>query len=70
MTTPIISPITGRQVGTITQGDPWYSDYRNIVELADWMVHAEGYTAEQLLWFIERPYRYTEEWNQMHAEES
>lgn len=40
---------------------PWYGDYSNIVRLARHLKDA-GDDAETIIYFLEKPWKYTQEW--------
>ena len=42
-------------------GDCWHEYHDDVSLTADYLVRTEGYTAEQLLRFIEKPWNYTTE---------
>jgi hypothetical protein len=41
----------------------WYEDHSNVLRLATWL--EDGYTAEQLLRFIEKPWKWAPEWEKL-----
>ncbi len=42
----------------------WTDDHENICLTAKYLVRTEGYSAEDLLNFIEKPWRYENEYNE------
>lgn len=49
---------------------PWYADHYNIYALAEWLVSNDKLEKDfdKLLLLIERPQRWTEEWQEYQAE--
>ena len=44
----------------------WHETYRNVVAVARLLVE-EGWTAEQLLGFLEKPWNWPEKWEEVEA---
>ena len=43
----------------------WLDDYGNIVSLARYLAEEKGYSMDNLLYFIEKPYKYDDEYKEM-----
>lgn len=52
---------------SITTEVPWYVDHANIVVLARWMAD-NGYTAEDVAYAVEKPWKYEDEFDKAIAE--
>lgn len=49
----------------------WCRDYSNVVALGQWLLdNAEIETAVELQYFYSKPWKWTEEWQQMQAEQA
>jgi hypothetical protein len=46
---------------------PWYADYDNVVELAHWLREEYGFDAAELLAFLDKPWHYESEWQELAA---
>lgn len=44
--------------------EPWYATYDNVRILCRWLVHHEGYNANELLGVIDKPWNWTDEWSE------
>lgn len=48
----------------------WYTDYENIKNLAYWLLSKGKFNSEKdVVYFIEKPWKWEEEWNEMMQEE-
>ena len=43
----------------------WLDNYGNIVSLARYLAEEKGYSMDNLLYFIEKPYKYDDEYKEM-----
>tara|TARA_R100000808_G_scaffold9592_1_gene26191 strand:+ start:658 stop:864 length:207 start_codon:yes stop_codon:yes gene_type:complete len=43
----------------------WLEDYGNIISLANFLVEVKGFNIENLLYFIEKPYKFDDEYKEM-----
>ena len=50
---------------TGTRKAEWLNDYDNIISLANFLVEVRGFDTEKLLYFIEKPYKFNDEFKQM-----
>ena len=50
---------------TGTQKAEWLDDYGNIISLANFLVEVKGFDRENLLYFIEKPYKFNDEYKEM-----
>ena len=50
---------------TDTRKAEWLDDYGNIISLADFLVEVKGFDTENLLYFIEKPYKFNDEYKEM-----
>ena len=50
------------------QAEPWYSDYSNVLKLARHLVDV-GDDAQTLIYFLEKPWKWTPEWETLLADE-
>lgn len=39
----------------------WWSDYRNIIRLTRWMADEGGWSAEDIAYAVEKPWKYEDE---------
>lgn len=47
----------------------WYEDHENLAELWRWMVErCEQPTGDDVALFLEKPWKWTPEWNQLQSE--
>ena len=49
----------------MSEEDKWLGDYGNIISLANFLVEVRGFDTEKLLSFIEKPYKFNDEFKQM-----
>jgi hypothetical protein len=42
----------------MSEEDKWLGDYGNIISLANFLVEVKGFDTENLLYFIEKPYKF------------
>ena len=49
----------------MTEEDKWLGDYGNIISLANFLVEVKGCGVYQLLEFIEKPYKFDDEYKEM-----
>jgi hypothetical protein len=42
----------------------WYQVYDNVVGLASYLVMEKGWSARELLWYLEKPWKWTGEWEE------
>lgn len=45
----------------------WFADYGNVVMLAEFLVHCKDYNAEELFSFVEKPWKYEDEWTEFQT---
>lgn len=45
----------------------WHCCHDNLTTLARHLIDEEGYDAEQMLRFFEKPWKWTEEWERLQA---
>ena len=50
---------------TGTRKAEWLDDYDNIISLANFLVEVKGFDTENLLYFIEKPYKFNDEYKEM-----
>ena len=43
----------------------WLDDYENIHTLARFLADEKSYSMDNILYFLEKPYKYTDEYNEM-----
>ena len=46
----------------------WYENHDEILRLATWLVHHDGTNTEELLYYLEKPWKYETERNEMLKE--
>lgn len=44
----------------------WFDNYANVVRLARWLASEQEFTVSELLAYLEKPWKWTEEWNQLN----
>ena len=49
----------------MSEEDKWLGDYSNIISLANFLVEVKGFDIENLLYFIEKPYKFNDEYKEM-----
>ena len=49
----------------MSEEDKWLGDYGNIISLANFLVEVKGFDTENLLYFIEKPYKFTDDYKEM-----
>ena len=49
----------------MSEEDIWLGDYGNIISLANFLVEVKGFDTENLLYFIEKPYKFDNEYKEM-----
>ena len=49
----------------MSEEDKWLGDYSNIISLANFLVEVKGFDTENLLYFIEKPYKFNDEYKEM-----
>ncbi len=49
----------------MSEEDKWLGDYGNIISLANFLVEVKGFDTENLLYFIEKPYKFDNEYKEM-----
>jgi len=47
----------------------WYEYHENLVRLAYYLHGQAGWNTDDILYFFEKPWKYTNEWNEMIGEE-
>jgi len=50
---------------TGTRKAEWLDDYGNIISLANFLVEVKDFDRENLLYFIEKPYKFNDEYKEM-----
>lgn len=45
----------------------WYERHDNVAAVAHYLVEEEGWTAEQLLGFLDKPWNWSEKWEELQA---
>lgn len=61
---PLIRVIIACTPHSVKGTSMWTDDHENICLTAKYLVRTEGYSAEDLLNFIEKPWRYENEYNE------
>lgn len=46
----------------------WYMVYDHVVGLASWLVYERGLDAKELVAFLEKPWKWTPEWEEWHRD--
>jgi Mg2+/Co2+ transporter CorB len=52
----------------ITNSKVWHDDYDNIITLGRWLVEKKDFTAEQILRFFEKPWKWSDEYKEMRSD--
>lgn len=47
----------------------WWHDRTNQLSLGGWLIENKGFNADELLNFFEKPWNYTDEWDEMNEQE-
>ena len=45
----------------------WHESYDNVVSLGKYLFHEKNFTAEQLIWYFEKPWKWQDEYKEMQA---
>ena len=57
-----LSLVGGTELTGLFPMQEWYEDWRNLRDLSRWLIEESGYDAEQLLKFLEEPWKWKREW--------